>query len=74
MQGRRDARSQGRSGRSARGGRGVAGVPPAAAQAPCDSATTAPYYLYVVSEGNDQVQLLRFGPSGLTLEHRSRPA
>jgi DNA-binding beta-propeller fold protein YncE len=49
---------------------GVAGVPPAAAQAPpATSATSAPYYLYVVSEGNDKVQLLKFGPSGLTLDH-----
>ena len=72
-QGRRDAETRGRRGAVVAAlvaAAGVAGVPPAAAQAPpATSATSAPYYLYVVSEGNDKVQLLKFGPSGLTLDH-----
>ena len=30
---------------------------------------THTYYVYVVSEATDQIQLLRFGPGGLTLDH-----
>jgi DNA-binding beta-propeller fold protein YncE len=72
-QGCRDAETRGRRGAVVAAlvaAAGVAGVPPAAAQVPpATSATSAPYYLYVVSEGNDKVQLLKFGPSGLTLDH-----
>ena len=36
---------------------------------PSDPAPSATYYVYVVSEGNDKVQLLKFGPGGFTLDH-----
>jgi DNA-binding beta-propeller fold protein YncE len=51
---------------------GGPGVTTAAAQRPSASATPAPsatYYVYVVSEGNDKVQLLELGPGGFTLDH-----
>lgn len=41
----------------------------APAQAPATQPPTRTYYVYVVSEATDQVQLLRFGPGGLTLDH-----
>jgi DNA-binding beta-propeller fold protein YncE len=46
----------------------AAQAPPAPLRpsAPTPSPT---YYVYVVSEGNDKVQLLKLGPSGLTLDH-----
>jgi DNA-binding beta-propeller fold protein YncE len=75
-------RTQGRAGAEAQRRRGVlvaalvaaAGVTAAAAQAPAPlrprvSAPAATYFLYVVSEGNDKVQLLKFGPSGFTVDH-----
>ena len=40
-------------------------APLAAAPAP----PTRTYYVYVVSEATDQIQLVRFGPGGLTLDH-----
>ena len=39
----------------------------APAQAPAPPTRT--YYVYVVSEATDQIQLLRFGSGGLTLDH-----
>ena len=51
---------------------GIAGVVVASAQAPpAPPRPRAPasYLLYVVSEGNDKVQLLEFGPSGFTVDH-----
>ncbi|HET7423257.1 MAG TPA: YncE family protein [Gemmatimonadales bacterium] len=78
-------RAQRRGGAGARGrGRAIAAVAVvagvgvailAAAQAPpapsrpSAPAPTATYYVYVVSEGNDKVQLLKFGPSGFTVDH-----
>src|SRR6478609_8364273 len=78
-------RAQRRGGAGARGrGRAMAAVAVvagvgvailAAAQAPpapprpSAPAPTATYYVYVVSEGNDKVQLLKFGPSGFTVDH-----
>jgi DNA-binding beta-propeller fold protein YncE len=42
----------------------------ASAQAPAAPAPpTRTYFVYVVSEATDQIQLLRFGPGGLTLDH-----
>ena len=38
------------------------------AQAPA-APPTHTYYVYVVSEATDQIQLLRFGPGGLALDH-----
>jgi DNA-binding beta-propeller fold protein YncE len=49
------------------GGLLSAPLAPAAAQAPATPART--YYVYVVSEAVDKVQLLRFGPGGLALDH-----
>lgn len=52
---------------------GIVGI--AAAQAPpaplrpSVPAPSATYYVYVVSEGNDKVQLLKFGPGGFILDH-----
>jgi DNA-binding beta-propeller fold protein YncE len=54
---------------------GFAGTAAAAAQGapasvrPSVPAPSATYYIYVVSEGNDKVQLLEFGPSGFTVAH-----
>jgi DNA-binding beta-propeller fold protein YncE len=42
-------------------------APSAPAQSPAPPAHT--YYLYVVSEATDQIQLVKFGPGGLTLDH-----
>jgi DNA-binding beta-propeller fold protein YncE len=76
---RRGARARGRKGAAVGGLVAVARIAAAAvvagAQAPpaplrpTVSAPSATYYLYVVSEGNDKVQLLKFGPSGFTLDH-----
>lgn len=45
-------------------------APEVAAQAPAAPRPPArAYYVYVVSEATDQIQLLRFGPGGLTLDH-----
>jgi len=46
----------------------AAQAPPAPPR-PRAPAPTATYYVYVVSEGNDKVQLLKFGPSGFTVDH-----
>lgn len=46
----------------------AAQAPPAPPR-PSAPAPTATYYVYVVSEGNDKVQLLKFGPSGFTVDH-----
>jgi DNA-binding beta-propeller fold protein YncE len=45
----------------------IAPLSPALAQGPSAPART--YYVYAVSEAVDQVQLLRFGPGGFTLDH-----
>jgi DNA-binding beta-propeller fold protein YncE len=53
-------------------GAALLATPVATAAAQISSATPAPswtYSIYVVSEGNDKVQLLKFGPSGFTLDH-----
>jgi DNA-binding beta-propeller fold protein YncE len=46
----------------------AAQAPPAPSR-PSAPEPTATYYVYVVSEGNDKVQLLKFGPSGFTVDH-----
>ena len=46
----------------------AAQAPPAPPR-PSAPTPTATYYVYVVSEGNDKVQLLKFGPSGFTVDH-----
>jgi DNA-binding beta-propeller fold protein YncE len=48
---------------------GAAAQAPAASPPPHARAPSATYYVYVVSEGNDKVQLLKFGPGGFTLDH-----
>jgi len=41
----------------------------ASAQNPAPAPPARTYFVYVVSEAVDQIQLLRFGPGGLTLDH-----
>jgi DNA-binding beta-propeller fold protein YncE len=49
-------------------GAAAAQAPPAPPR-PSAPAPTATYYVYVVSEGSDKVQLLKFGPGGFTVDH-----
>ena len=73
---RRGARAQGRRGAVVAGLVAVAGIAAAAGAqaspappAPLRPSASATYFLYVVSEGNDKVQLLKFGPGGFVLDH-----